>query len=69
MEFNFSGTFYVNEEEIKEICNYVKNGMGIQTAINCWAEGLDDVDFYSVGRIEEDLAREIKKRVENGNPT
>ena len=68
MNFDFSESFYVSENDIEEMCNSVKNGWSIQMAINDWASGLDDCDYYSVGYIEEQLADEIKKRLESGNP-
>ena len=68
MKFEFSDSFYVSEADIVDMCNDVKNGYDIQTAIHCWAHGLDDPDFYSVGYIEEQLAEEIKRRVESENP-
>lgn len=62
MEFEYTDCFYVSEGDLDEICDNVKHGsMTIQEAVNDWAAGLDDCDFYRVGNIEDDLIAKIEE--------
>lgn len=66
MEFKFSDNFDVSEYEIEEMCEKIKKEYySIPQAISEWAEGLSDDLFYLVGYIEDDLAKEIEKRLKN----
>lgn len=64
MEFNYTDTFYVEEEDIEYIVNcIVSEGCTIKEAIDDWSAELDDEYYYSVGMIEDQLRQVIIDRL------
>lgn len=64
MEFNYTDTFYVEEEDIEYIVNcIVSEGCTIEEAIDDWSAELDDEYYYSVGEIEDQLRQIIIDRL------
>ena len=64
MEFEFTGTFYIAENDLQEMCEMCrKTNCTPQEALNVVSEGWDDCDFYLVGLVEQQIIKEIEKRL------
>jgi hypothetical protein len=60
MEFTYTNTFYVEEADIAYMVDCViSKDYSVEEAVDDWASGLDDADFYAVGYIEDDLIQVI----------
>lgn len=67
MEFEFTDTFYVDETYLEEMCSLCKEkNYTPQEALNEVSSGWDDVDFYAVGFVEEQIITEINRRLNEG---
>jgi hypothetical protein len=66
MEFEFTDTFYVNEVDLEEMCDWCKKGYTPQEALNIVSSDWDDPDFYAVGYVEEQIIAEINRRLNKG---
>lgn len=65
MDFEFTNTFYVDNADLRQmylLCK--KKNYTPQQALNEVASGWDDVDFYTVGFVEEQIIEEINRRLE-----
>lgn len=65
MDFDFTGTFYVGSEDLRQmylLCK--KRNYTPQQALNEVSSGWDDADFYTVGFVEEQIIEEINRRLE-----
>lgn len=64
MEFEYTGSFWVDENDLNEMASFVRNGRNVKDAIydvaSCW----DDVCYYGVEDIFEQLQDEILRRAE-----
>ena len=64
MEFTYTDTFYVSEDDIAHMVDLVVlNNYSAVQAVDSWSEGLDDADYYAVGHIEEALIEVINDRI------
>lgn len=64
MEFEYTNSFYVSENDLNEMVRLCKEEhMSPQDALNYVSEGWDDVDFYGVGAVENQIIAEINKRL------
>lgn len=63
MYFDYSDSFYVSDGDFKEMLQYMKEGYSAQLALNTWASGLDDADFFIIGKIETEIIAELERRV------
>lgn len=63
MEFIYTSSIYIEENDIKEICSLVKKGVYIEEAIDDVLAGYGDDVYYSYYNIIEDLIKEIEKRI------
>lgn len=64
MDFQFSGNFYVSEQDIAEMVKFCKEcDMTPQESLNSISERWDDCDFYTVGLVEDQIIKEIEKRL------
>ena len=64
MEFEFTGTLYVEENDLREMCEMCqKTKCTPQEALNMVSDGWVDCDFYLVGLVEEKIIKEIEKRL------
>lgn len=61
MEFEIRDTFYVSEADFDKMVQLCLNGYSPQNAITDVASGWDDVDFYRVGLIEDQLIEKIEQ--------
>ena len=64
MDFVYTSTYYVSDEDFEEIVDKVKSGCDVQKAIDSWASKLDEVDYYEAGFIMDDLYQTILEKVE-----
>ena len=64
MEFEYTGYIYVSEDDLNEMAILVKNGCNVKDAIYDVASGWDDVFYYSIDNIFEQLRDEVLRRVE-----
>lgn len=48
MDFGFSGNYHLPENDKKEILNAIANGMSVEEAVEDWASGLNDFDYFIV---------------------
>ena len=65
MDFEFTSIFYVDNADLRQmylLCK--KKNYTPQQALNEVASGWDDVDFYTVGFVEEQIIEEINRRLE-----
>lgn len=64
MEFEYSDVFYVSENDLREMFLLCRDkGYSPQLALNEVAGGWDDADFYSVGKVEDQIIEEIERRL------
>lgn len=64
MEFTYTDTFYVTEDDIAHMVELVVlDNYSVVQAVDAWSEGLDDADYYAVGHIEDDLIETINDRI------
>lgn len=64
MNFQFSGSFYVSEQDIAEMVRFCKEcNITPQESLNSISEQWDDCDFYMVGLVEDQIIKEIEKRL------
>lgn len=60
MEFTYTNTFYVEEADIAYMVDCViSKDYSVEEAVDDWASGLDEADFYAVGYIEDKLIQTI----------
>lgn len=64
MEFEYTSSFYVSESDLNEMVRLCKEKhMSPQDALIDVSAGWDDVDFYCVGAVEDQIIAEINKRL------
>lgn len=64
MDFQYSGSFYVSEQDIAEMVKFCKEcDMTPQESLDSISERWDDCDFYMVGLVEDQILKEIEKRL------
>ena len=61
MEFEIRDTFYISEADFDKMVQLCLRGYSPQYAITDVASGWDDVDFYRVGLIEDQLIEKIEQ--------
>lgn len=64
MDFEFTSSFHVDNAYLRQmylLCK--KKNYTPQEALNDVASGWDDVDFYTVGFVEEQIIAEINRRL------
>lgn len=64
MEFEYTRSLWVDENDLNEMATLVKNGQNIENAIENVASGWDDSNYYSLEDIFEQLRDEVLRRVE-----
>ena len=62
MEFEYIGHFYVNENDLNEMAELVKNGYNVEDAILKVAVCWDDEVYYSIDLVIDKLVEEILRR-------
>lgn len=64
MEFEYTDTFYVSDYDLGEMYLLCKSrGYTPQEALREVASGWDDVDYYMVGLVEDQIIEEINRRL------
>ena len=64
MEFEFTGSIYVDEQDLEEMVSLCKNKG--YTPIKAFCEvskSWDDCDYYMSDYIEDDVVKEIERRL------
>lgn len=64
MEFEFTGTMYIEDNDLEKMYNYVKNGGDFDTIFDDITCGYDDGDYYTSYYIRDEVEKEIKNRIE-----
>lgn len=59
MDFEYTGYFYVSEDDLNEMAILVRNGHNVKDAIYDVVSGWDDVLYYGVENIFEQLRDEV----------
>lgn len=68
MEFEYTNSFYVDSNDLREMYLLCKNkGYTPQEALEEVSSGWDDVDYYSVGFVEDQIIEEINRRLSQTN--
>ena len=68
MEFEYTNSFYVEPNDLREMYLLCKNkGYTPQKALNEVASSWDDYDFYAVGFVEDQIIEEINRRLSQTN--
>ena len=62
MEFEYTGCFYVSEDDLNEMAILVRGGRNVKNAIYDIASGWDDEAYYSVNLIIDKLIEEVLRR-------
>lgn len=64
MEFEFTGSIYVEENDLEEMCRLCKEEeLTPEKAFDVVSMGWDDCDYYVSSYIEDDVVKEIKRRL------
>lgn len=64
MNFEFTGAFYVSEDDLKAMVRLCKTRkITPQEALNIVAEKWDDCDYYMTYLVENKIVAEIEKRL------
>lgn len=64
MEFEYTGCFYVSEDDLNEMAQLVRGGRNVKDAIYDIASGWDDVLYYGIEDILDQLKDEVLRRAE-----
>lgn len=62
MEFEYTGHFYVSENDLNEMVELVKNGHNVKDAILKVAVCWDDEAYYLIDLIIDKLVEEVLRR-------
>ena len=65
MEFRYDGYFYVDELSLDDMANEIKEGASLDEIYDDWVSGLEDVDYFTVDYVEDDIKKEILRRAKN----
>lgn len=64
MNFQFTGSLWVEESDLEKMCDLCrKTHCSPQDALSFVADSWDDCDFYLVGLVEQQIIKEIEKRL------
>lgn len=62
MDFEYSGYFFVSEDDLNEMAQLVKEGYNVKNAVMDVAGGWDDEAYYSIDLIIDKLIKEVLRR-------
>lgn len=48
MDFGFAGSYRLSRDDKKDILANIENGMTVEEAVEDWASGLTDLDYFIV---------------------
>lgn len=63
MEFEYTSSIYVNEDDLAEMVNRVKEGELFDDVFYDILAGYDDCDYYNCSLIKNDVRKEIERRI------
>lgn len=63
MEFEFTASIYIDEDDLQEMCLRVKKGEEFLTVFDNVMAKYDDFDYYGSGYIFYQVKAEIDKRL------
>lgn len=63
MNFEYTSFIYVDECDLEEIANRVKNGEPFDDVFSDVMAGYDDCDYYNCSLIEDKVFKEIEHRI------
>lgn len=63
MEFEYTSAIYIDEYDLTEMVVKVKNGELFDDVFYDILSGYDDIDYYNCHLIENDVRKEIERRI------
>lgn len=63
MHFEYEGCFYFSEEDEKEVLDLIENGMTPEQAVDDWACGLDDCEYYRADEVKDQIISYIQTKI------
>lgn len=64
MEFEYTDTIFIAEVYLDEMAEEVVNGTSADIAVDNYAAGCDDAEYYAFDFIRDAVAREIERRAQ-----
>lgn len=64
MEFEYTGAIFIDEVYLDEMAEEVANGTSADIAVDNYAAGCDDAEYYAFDKIKNAVIREIEKRAQ-----
>lgn len=64
MEFEYTSAIYIDEYDLTEMVVKVKNGELFDDVFYDILSGYDDIDYYNCHLIENDVRKEIERRID-----
>lgn len=63
MEFEYTSTIYIDEDDLTEMVKRVENGELFDNVFEDILAGYEDVDYYNCYLIKNDVRKEIERRI------
>ncbi len=63
MEFEYTSTIYIDEDDLTEMVKRVENGELFDNVFEDILAGYEDVDYYNCHLIKNDVRKEIERRI------
>ena len=64
MEFEYTNYIFIDEIYLDEMAEEVVKGTPADIAVDNYAAGCDDAQYYAFDFVKDAVAREVKKRAE-----
>ena len=65
MEFEYQASFYFSQEDENKVLGLISNGFTVESAIQEWATGLEDSDYYTIDYVRDQIISYIYSKIEN----
>lgn len=63
MEFEFTGSLFIEENDLEKMCELCRKGYTPRKAFNEVVNGWDNCDYAMAGLIEDDVIKELENRL------
>ncbi len=67
MEFEYTAMIFIEESDLKTMCEYVREGGDFADIFDTTMSYYDDCDYYASGNIYDQVKEEVEKRVKKAN--
>ena len=64
MEFEYTGAIFIDEVYLDEMAEEVVKGNSAEVAVDNYAAGCDDAEYYAFDEIFNKVVAEVKRRAE-----